>query len=425
MIKKRVLRVLQWMHITILLSIIFPMLYGICMEREDKIQYLVYWCALSIFIPVVFTDVAIRKSKQMITYFIVSMVILFGSGAAVWRITHISQFPKAIRDAYFVLTLAEVLFLIFDRFFWRMNLVERKQRREAKDASWRPRKNYANQPTLFGVIVFFCAYVVGKNFASPILCNQALFSGIAYLAIFVIATYIKKTEEYLRIRRNTCHLPRKRIYGISGCMLAAFFGLLVLATVPSVVTISDRTYRDYRTFIIDEDAIYEPFKLDEEDLKKKYIDPVKEAKKRLKKMKKAPWWENLLFYSIGVVILGALVGAAVRIFWGILHNFRAEMDENGDQVEAIKEDEKEKTEKTKSVLRKHKPKNEREKIRLQYKKRIEAHYKERLRGSETPVELEKVAGIAGFSDAQEFHECYEWARYADESERHSEIEQKS
>lgn len=412
MLRERLLRILQWMHITILLSLIFPVLYCICIERDDTTQRIVYLCALSIFIPVVLTDVAIRKIKQMMIYFAISAGILFGSGGLVWGITHTQNFPEAIRDAYFVLTLAEVLFLIFDRFFWRLNLIERKQKREVKDISWRPRNNHANKPTLLGLAAFFLAYIMGKNFDSPILCNQALFSGMVYFLIFVLATYIEKTEEYLIIRKNTCHLPRKRIYGISSCMVAAFLCLMLAAMVPSVATIPNRSYRDYRDYTLENELEEDPFELSEEELKKKYIDPVEEAKKRLKKMNKAPWWENLLFYSIGLIIFFALAVAAVRLFFTTLHNFSAEMDENGDQVEALEQEDV--VEKTKPAVWKRKPRNERERIRFAYKKWIKTHHKQQPRGSETPTELEQAAGVVELPDAQEFHERYEWARYAED-----------
>ena len=128
-------------------------------------------------------------------------------------------------------------------------------------------------------------------------------------------------------------------------------------------------------------------------------------------MNVAPWWENLLFYSIGVIIFFVLAVAAVRLFFTTLRNFSEEMDENGDHVEAL--DQEDIVEKTKPAVRKRKPRNERERIRFQYKKRVETHHKEQLRGSETPTELEQAAGIASLPDAREFHERYEWARYAD------------
>lgn len=396
-----------WIHTTLILAIIIPLLYAICVKDQTIVGPYLYLKCLVILFPVVVTDLAADKCRNLLSYLFLSALTLAATGAMGW-VSAGSLRSGFLLLGYMVLLAGETLFVIVNRLTARL---QKKREREAAleaDPSYRPFYDILKEPAFPVLFYFGAVYVLALNFNSPSVCNAALFSAVLYALIAFLYHYIYETDHYLALNKRTCSLPSRRIYGIGSGMLAIFLALLMALTLPSLLTIANRHYRDLRELKYDIEIEYTemmPEPIEEFDGE----DPMAILMEQYGDAKPAPWWLDYIFYGITIVIFAIAALTLIKKVYSVFQDFRAVNDENGDIVEELQD--------TKDIINitvpvRRRKLSERERIRREYRKVIRRHRKDLPAAYESPSEIEQNAGIAQTEDGLALHDRYETARYA-------------
>ena len=108
-----------WIHTTLILSVIIPLLYVLCVRDQTLVGPYLYLKCLVIVFPVVVTDFAAEKCRTLFSYLLLSVLTFAATGAAGWILA------GSLRDSflvwgYLLLLLVETLFVIFNRMIARL-----------------------------------------------------------------------------------------------------------------------------------------------------------------------------------------------------------------------------------------------------------------------------------------------------------------
>lgn len=408
-LRNRIKKATGWLHATLIMAIITPLLYALGAEQQDTISQTLYLKCLLIAFPIIITDLAIEKCRGLFSYLIISIVTFAATGIIGLRIA------GPIRESvmfwgYMLLLLGETAFVIICRITSRLQKKEEKDAARGEDPSWRP-AHYALREPAFPLLIYFLAvYGIALNVNNPSVCNAALFSAALYTPVTFLYHYICETEHYLSLNKRTCNLPSKRIYGIGNGMLALFLLLFLLILLPSLFTVSGRHYRDLRKWKapIDIDFTELPNERMEENTGE---DPMALLMAESGEPKPTPKWVIALSYVMEAFVFLFIIIVLVKSILSTFHAFRAAADENGDIVEELED-----TEDVRKITlpARRRKLSERERIRKEYRKTIRRHRKDRPAAYESPDEIETNAGIAGCEETKKLHRNYEAARYGRE-----------
>lgn len=401
----------QWLHASLMIAIIIPLLYALCARKPDTIGQTLYIKCLVIIFPVIMTDFIKSRCKGLLSYLILSVFLLlatFVSGLAVaGPLRHHFLFP-----GYMALLFCETVFIICNRLAERISKAKAAAAAKGEDPSWRPVHSILREPSFPALIYFLAVYVLALNLANPALCNAALFSVVVYTPVTFLYRYIYETEKYLSLNKRTCSLPSKRIYGIGSGMLAAFLLMLMIISLPALFTVSNRHYDDIRDWTADITIDYTDLipENNQEDIGK---DPMATLIAQYGEPKPAPKWLSVLFHMVETAIFLFLAAMLLKIIRSAFQDFRKIGDDNGDIVEQL-EDTAEAISKVIIPSNRRNP-SEQERIRKEYRKIIRRHRKDIPAAYESPIEIETIAGIAHSEDGKKLHKQYELARYGQES----------
>lgn len=400
----------EWIHATLILAIIMPLIYCLGAEQPDIIGQYLYLKCLVIVLPVIATDFAVSKCKGLLSYLMVCTIIYAVTAVVGWTIAG-RLHQSTVLWIYMIVLTAETVYVIINRMAERIQRKRDEDEGMIRDPSWHPSFNDLRAPSFVALIFFVLAYGFALNLNNPAVCNAALFSGAIYTVVTILYQYVSNTENYLFLNKRTCNIPSKRIYGIGNGMLAIFFLLFIMVLLPSLFTISRRNYHDLRksNLLMEFEYIYPTMESSEEYAE----DPVQTFYKQFGEPRPTPKWVILLSYIVGIIAMVIFTAALIKMIYDTFHAFREAADENGDIVEELEEtSEAVRIEKTHIRRRRL---SDRERIRKEYRKYIRRYRKELPARHESPIEIETNAGIAENEECKEMHRHYELARYGQES----------
>lgn len=401
----------EWIHATLILALIIPIIYSLGAEPPDMIGQTLYFKCLIIILPIVTTDFAINRCKGLLAYLAVCTVIFAATAALGWTMAG-SLHQGLMLWVYIAVLLGETAFVILDRMTERLRQKKDEDDSKGEDPSWRPYFSILRMPSFPVLIFFLAAYVLALNLNNPAVCNAALFSAALYTAITVMYQYVCETETYLSLNKRTCNIPSKRIYGIGNGMLAIFLLLFILVLLPSLFTVSNRHYRDLRKSTARIEFDYTGF-VQEGETEFAAQNPMQALIEQYGEPKPTPKWLITLSYFVEAAVFIVLTGALVKTIYGTFRAFREATDENGDIVEELEESVDELVKVKNSPVKRRKL-SERESIRKEYRRFIRRYRKERPACYESPAEIEKNAGVAESEECRRLHKQYELARYGQE-----------
>lgn len=400
-----------WIHASLIIAIIIPLIYSIGAEPVDMTGQNLYVKCLFIFLPIAASDFAAEKCKGFLSYLITSIVIFAVTGMMSWFISA-SLNTNMMSLTYMIMILCGTLFVIIDRFVERVNKYKERRLSQGENPDWHPYRTILREPSFMALCYFAAIYTAALNLNSPSVCNAALFSAIVYTPVTILYQYVCETENYLFLNKRTCSLPSKRIYGIGSGMLAIFLVLFLLALLPTLFTVQNRHYRDLRNWFAGIETNFpepETQVITEDNIE----DPMASMIAEYGEPKPTPPWLIYLTYAIQTIVFLFLALLLLKRIFAAFQDFREAIDENGDVVEELHD-----TKEEASPIKKAPPVNhklsERERIRRQYRKAIRRHRKERPAIFESPSEIEVRAGIADHEDCIKLHNDYELARYGRE-----------
>lgn len=410
MLRRMIKKTAGWLHALLLLSPLFPMLAALELEAGDIAGQWLFAKSLLILLPIIVTDYASEKCRNMLTYLVISIMTFTGT---LWlgRLLSASFHPQGLSLTYLIFLALETAFVAVSRLMERLRRKEKEEAFSGADPSWEPTKDSLREPAFPVLFYFLALYAIALHVNSPEACNMAFLCASLYTPAAFAFQYVKKTEYYLSLNKRTCNLPSKRIYGIGIGLLLVFLLLFFLLTVLSVFTINERRYSDIRKQIKERPLADHPWTLEEEISYEEGNAIPEELLALAEEAAFAPlWmtWLSNLMVALTPFVLGFFLIKALRVQF---RRFREARDENGDLVEELCESEPAKKIK---ISKEKRPLTERERIRKEYRKMIKYHRKERPAVYESPAEIEKNAGIAEREEVKKLHTRYEQARYGAE-----------
>ena len=408
--RKFVKRTAGWIHATLIMAMIMPLLYTFGAKQPDDIGQNLFYKCLVIILPVVATDLIIRKCKGLLSYMVLSALIFAATAAAGWLAAG-SLRQSYVLWIYLFVLLCETIFVIFSRMAERLRRDEDQEVSKDTDPTWRPSIDSLRTPSFAILIFFITVYAVAVNLNNPAVCNAALLCAIVYTVITFLYLHVSETENYLALNKRTCNIPSKRIYGIGNGMLAIFMLLFIVVMLPALFTISNRQYRDLRESTAFINIDYTEL-VEENEQQADMQMPTEVWMEQFGAPEPPPEWLDTLLYIMEAIVAILLVAALVKIIYDTFRAFRATADENGDIVEEL-EDSDEAVRIKRIPISRHKL-SERERIRKEYRKFIRRYRKERPARYESPTEIERNAGISESEECKRIHNQYELARYRQE-----------
>jgi len=408
MMRTKMKRCLEWIHVLMILSMVTPLIYMGVMQRDPQLLYRIYFSSYILAVPVIGSMVASRKCRRFWVYlcFVVGFFFVAKTGAQIIS----SSFPDELASNIYRLCMNVIAVLVaVIAYIMRIYRSNRKKAREISDASF-VESMEVDKPNPKMAILFVAFYLYALNLDCPQVCNLALYSTLIYLLFAVVYEYIKKTEDYLRLNEDACqvrNIPAKRIYGIGKAFLIVLLGLLMLTIFPALLTMNNRSYNDIRKSepskkgIIEYEFTTQPMiEIPEFDTDMVPVDD------ELSPM--AVLIVDIFIY--GTLIFVVLL-CAYALFLGLrkmLRRFEQSSVEEEDIVESLDYmDEGEKI----GFLRRTWARTEEDKIRRSYRKFIRKNRKDRPAKFETPTEIETAAGVVDTTEGKELHKMYEFARY--------------
>ena len=405
-------KITEWIHASLILAMIFPLLYCFGAKQPDMIGRNLYLKCLIIIFPVIATDYVIDLCRGLLTYLISCALISAATAALGWVIAG-SLHQNFLIWVYLVILILESVFLMISRMTERLQRNSIEDDPSQSDPTRRPYIDSLRTPSFAVLIYFIAVYALAVNLNNPAVCNAALFSAAIYTVITVVHQYICETEYYLSLNKRTCNIPSKRIYGIGTGMVAIFLLLFIIVILPAFFTISNRLYRDIRESTTLLKIDYSEL-IRESELEYEAQEPLMEMLiAQNGEPEPPPEWLITLFKILETVVFTFLAALLLKAVYDTFRSFRGTADENGDIVEEL-EDTNEGV-KIKRLRISRRKLSERERIRKEYRKFIRRYRKERPARYESPTEIERNAGIAEDKECKEIHRHYELARYRQES----------
>lgn len=410
--KQNIKKITGWIHATLIFTLLVPAMYAISMSRTVQMERAVYIKGFLILLPVITSSIAISKCRHLLSYLFSS--ILISAITLVFAYVLAKGMPVvAIRFAYILVIGLETIFVLLDRFLGRLNMKEKEETKEISNPYWQPQYNLLEKPNFALLIYYLVIYIFAKNIASATVCNEAFLSAVIYFFSTLFYEYIDKTQEYLSLNERVCNIPKKRIYGISKMMLRVFLLLAGIVVIVAFLMIPQREYRDIRQWVMERNVSQKEVLQNQKQDTNKNMNPMKELEKKYKAPKTTPLWVKIVTDLIGAFIFALLIFFIIKAILNMSKTFRESYDENGDIIEELEETEDLKAKRVKRFSKEEL--SEREKTRKQYRRFIRKHKKQAPNPYDTPIEIEKGAGVEDKEETYTIHQMYEQARYGKEN----------
>lgn len=409
---QRGLKVIEYLHVTLLFVMFVPMVYAVTGWSDPLGTQVLHLKCLLIAVPIIVTERAAKQVRSVVVYFVISALLLAGVGGMTGLIMLLADESGSFEGyeiCYCVMVLLETLFIIVKRFSDRVKAArwKREEPLAAKVTS------FLDHPTLSLVWYFVVFYLFGFLLNAKLLCDIAFYSAIVYTFLALIYEYFGTTKAYLEMNKRTKGIPRRRLYGVSFSMFLIFSMLLFVGMMPAVFLAGQRQYTDIRDWFGDVGPV--PFEYENDAGFQQPTaggagwmellddgEPAPEPSKAV----------NAIFGAIGIACALAFLYGVIQMIRQVLADFRNNRDENGDIVEEISDD---------SILQqkeiilnrkaRRQTESEAERIRRKYRRTIRKHRKERPAPYESPAEIEEYAGLKDDEQMQQLHREYEKVRY--------------
>ncbi|MCM1257075.1 MAG: hypothetical protein NC307_04400 [Roseburia sp.] len=397
----RSLKIMGYIHATLIFALIIPFLYAVAGLSDPAGSGVLYIKCLLVLVPVIIADRAAKGTKYLTVYLVICAALIAG----VWGIAALFYPSEAYVICYCIGMSAEIFCIAFMRLRGRL---KESPRRKESDPLAAKEEEFLDTPSLAFLWYFVVVYVLGIFLMSKALCDMAFYSAIVYLFLALFVTYFRETRSYLDMNKRVKGIPKRRLYGIGFFMLLIFCVLLLTGILPSVFLAKQRQYIDVSrwfdgmSFAPVEFPEFEGSSSDDMSMMEMMYgdEPVPEPSQFL----------NILF---GVITFACMLAFAYGILLAVrrvFKDFRNGQDENGDIIEEIPD--KEKSDREEMLVRGRRPAgSETERIKRRYRKMIRKHRKDRPAPHESPAEIEEGAGLKDDEQMQQLHKAYEEVRY--------------
>ena len=303
--------------------------------------------------------------------------------------------------------LAILLLFFFDAMSIRYNENSRIRSKREGDLSWSGDRKLLSAPSAYQFVWFAAIYIVSLTLHNQGLGNAALTGAILYFFLYIPYVLFKRRADYLEKRKHVRGIPARRIRRLDNRMLTAVLIPAGLLAVVSLMTAGGRHYLNLPSFgsLWDEEmvnnGIFEPNYLLREILR--YLNLGESAAPPAWLVNLFSFLENLLTVLCTAVIVYLLV----RLIMLMARRFRG--IEREDRKLRYTDD----TDEHISLRRvQTRPAGRYQAgVRRRYRKMILRYRGKAPRVSETPAQMERLAGIPDTEELRNLHTEYENVRY--------------
>lgn len=403
-------RMTAYLHAVLILAILIPALYAAVFRDAGAVTGRLYAISLLIAVPVILSGIAIEKCRSLWTYLLVCSLILGVTWAGAEWLGGMVVLDGTVW-VYRVLLIIETVIVLVNRLSMRMHREKEEREGMAYGSSQKAQTGIFDMPHFAALAYFGVIYVTGLCFANADVCNEALLSGVCYLAAAVLYRYVDAVESYLAQNKRVHNVPAKRIYGIGNGMIAAFLAVCGILAAAAMLLAESRYYTDLRDIEFGSVPQYEQ-EFMTGDMENQNMQVLLEQIAGEGKTWEIPDWLNTFGKIAQVAMVLFVVALALRGIRGMFVQFRDSYEENGDIVEELGD-----AYETAEPLRGGRGQrlrdkmNARERLRFRYRSMIRKNRKGHPAPYETPLEMEIAAGIAASAEVKELHARYEEARY--------------
>ncbi|MCD7709387.1 MAG: hypothetical protein LUI02_05885 [Clostridiales bacterium] len=400
-----------FLHITLIISLIIPLIFVLFSEPGMAQQRALFWMGLLIMVPVACSGVAIKKLRHLWVFIPCMLAVLAATCAVYYALAYALYGIRTALYASTTMFCIEGILVLIERI--RARAVRIKEDKDkAADRVFVPAESGILETPIFGMCAYFVIiYVIGILFGSRPLCNESLVCGLIYLLDTMLNRYVVQTEAYLASNRRLKNLPSRRVYAIGIRMTAIFMLVMLLAAVPTLLTAGFRRYTNAREWFFGSQVTFEREEEDDYafyDALESTIVEMDEYYKDWDTPSPPAWIRKVLYAFIACVIVLVIVCVILAIR-SIVRGFADNYGENEDIIEDLSDAD----EVVEKLVAEDDDKglSERERIRKKYRKTIKKHRKSRPLPYESPREIEEIAGLSGDEEMEELHAAYEQARY--------------
>ncbi len=404
------LKTMEYLHATLHFAVLIPLVYAVAELSDPAGTGVFYLKCLLVAVPVVLTDVAVRRTKSLAVYSLCCAVVCAALAGSMRLFLYASVGTGELslsQRCYFGGILLETLILSGMRFYNRV----KEAAREREDPLAGREPGMLNCPALSHLSYFVVFYLLGLCTDSKMLCDITFGSTAAYTFVALAYEHLCAARRYLELNKRTKGISRRRLYGIGLSMLLLFAVLLLAGMMPSVFLIQQRRYTDFREWF--GEVKLAPFEYEGMGGFETQMQEGGGMMEMLGGGEPAPEPSvlmNVIFGIIGAVCVLVFCYGAFLFIRQVLRDFRNGQDENGDVIEEL-QDELPYKEETLHKKGHRRMESEAERIRRRYRRMIRKHRKERPAPYESPAEIEACAGLADNEEMQQLHVEYEAVRY--------------
>ena len=397
------MRAMTCLHIVMLLMPVFSALNLSFSDRNDaSLLYLTLMSGV-LLVPTVLSRIAGRFVPGLIPNLLIDAALIALTGLLSFHLCGLliqGDLQIAFTAALVFLSLQCVRGSISERII----RAAREKAVRQHDLSWTEPRIFLEPPSIRFEIWFVILYVLGLLFACPIFCSIALVLGTLYLCLALVYERLAGTDAFLEDLKDVSHIPVRRIRRIGdAAVLLLSAAVLIFGAVSSLFS-GLRRYTDLRKM-----RFHIPSHLLEYSFSPKASDMQPEILRELARLRaqsgEPPRWLEPVTWVLAGIAMFFVIRFLIREFLDAAALFREGYDENGDYIHSLQEDQK-------TVRMNRRSRWERrgtpaDKIRKEYRKRVEKQLPGAPEPSDTPDEIEKKAGI----EDPDLHRRYEEARY--------------
>lgn len=396
------MRLLSWVHCFLIFEGVFVLAAGAGQIKGQEMAVFLFR-GTALFIPLILTDIAIRRCKNLGLYCLLAVALTWGMKVLA------GSLPAGGLTA----------FICLFRCYVRLKQGEEKSRMRnmpgfagaKEDVKLRETPGLLDNPRpIHGLLLIFMylgALPLHRHELSVLLLGLLA----AEFCVCFAYMYLEQFWEFAGKNRHVANLPIKAMKKISAGILGMGMALLVLFMLPAAIYQKEPLEKlDFEMSENQNPVILETHREDSGP------DYMMEELLRIKAAaKKTPPWMKTASKIVCMLMLLWISYLAIRmIFLAIKKAVETFSDDWEDEVVFLDRGEESSGKKGEERRKEKYWRSYGGKIRRLYKKLIKRRLKESIYGSETPAELEKRAGLHNEKEVYAIHELYEKARYAEE-----------